>query len=204
MCLPLVYIFTFVKNTYLVFFLSKANRHSSKDRARADPALEMGKIGVLASHVFTKFQSMQGCNGGTLIIPRMFQLVQSLLHTLESLGEKKRINKSKPNNYFVWCLLKHAGGASGTSEIWLPWVPRRNFSLLIQRVSELTQTSKRLYPFPLFCRPETVYTMSPNDPNLQHFSKSLCLCTLELYSGRVGGVRCRAATWHQFTWEKAA
>lgn len=43
MCLPLVYMFTFVKDTSPVFFLSKANRHSSKDRAKDDPAFGNGK-----------------------------------------------------------------------------------------------------------------------------------------------------------------
>lgn len=43
MCLPLVYMLTFVKDTYPVFFLSKANRHGSKDRARDDPAFGSGK-----------------------------------------------------------------------------------------------------------------------------------------------------------------
>lgn len=61
MCLPLVYVFIFVKGTYPMFFFLKANRHSPKDRARDDPAFGNGKDsnpGLPCFHIISEHTGM--------------------------------------------------------------------------------------------------------------------------------------------------
>lgn len=164
--------------------------------------LEMGKIAITGNEDFHTFiQVWDVMHTGVWYWhthhSKSVSIVWSLLHMLESL-EKNKTNilddascslLEEPVERLIF------GCNEYQEETFHCW---SQVSVNWQKNRQMPST------FPTFLLTWNNTHNEPKWPQTSAFLSISVSAPLELCSGKVGGVRCGAATWHQFNWEKTA